>query len=188
MLEWDNQPCSISLAIRDTWTHLTTTFHDIRTPTQTANKKSYLLMQEVQQAGFYQEGTQPSSVTRAITTEIETERGEKLTKQVLQTLSRSDYEQQAYLNCSKMSLVFLHFPPDHIGYMENKPFCMGFERCLGQACPIIAPMVGRYFGRNRKRLDTYEINLSADTLPGRGHRSLQDQLKHLILYLHLQRS
>ena len=45
MLERDNQPRSIASAIRDTWTHLTTTFHDIRTPTQTANEKSYLLMQ-----------------------------------------------------------------------------------------------------------------------------------------------
>jgi hypothetical protein len=86
MLENDNRPHSIASAIRYTWTHLTTTFHDIRTPTQTASKKSLLLMQEVQQAGFYQEGTQPSSVTRAITTEIETASGEQLTKQVQQAL------------------------------------------------------------------------------------------------------
>ena len=45
MLERDKQPRSFASAIRDTWTHLTTTFHDIRTPTQTANEKSYLLMQ-----------------------------------------------------------------------------------------------------------------------------------------------
>ena len=85
MLERDNQPRSIALAIRDTWTHLTTTLHDIRTPTQTAKEKSYLLMQEVQEAGFYQEGTQPSSVTRAITTEIETASGEQIKKRILPT-------------------------------------------------------------------------------------------------------
>ena len=58
---------------------------------------------------------------------------------------------------------------------------MGFARYLGQACPIIAPMVGRYFGRNGKRLDKYGMNLSADTLPGRGHRALHDKLKHMMV-------
>ena len=58
---------------------------------------------------------------------------------------------------------------------------MGFAGYLGQACPIIAPMVGRYSGRNGKRLDMYGMNLSADTLPGQGHRALHDQLKHMMV-------
>ena len=108
-------------------------------------------------------------MTRAITKGIETARGAQLTKEVIQTLQLGDYEQQVYLNCTKMSLVFLHSPPDHVGYMGNEPFHMGFARYLGQACPIIALMVGRYFGRNGNRLDKYGMNLSADTLPGHGH-------------------
>ena len=62
-------------------------------------------------------------------------------------------------------MVFLHLPPDHIGYMENEPFHMVFVRYLGKACPIIAPMVGRYFGRNRKRLESM-FSLVYNSLPG----------------------
>ena len=80
-----------------------------------------------------------------------------------------------------MSLVFLHLPPDHVGCIENDPFRMRFARYPGQAFPIIAPMVGRYFGRKGKRLDKYGMNLSADAKPGRGHQSLHDQLLHMMV-------
>ena len=59
-------------------------------------------------------------VTRAITTEIETARGKQLTKRIVETLPKEDFERQAYLNCGRMSYVFLHSPPDHVGYMENE--------------------------------------------------------------------
>ena len=48
-------------------------------------------MQDVEQASFYQEGTQPSLATRAITKEIETARGEQLKNQVIQMLQQGDY-------------------------------------------------------------------------------------------------
>jgi hypothetical protein len=126
---------------------LTKTFQDIRSQTQTDQERSYLLTQEVEQAGFRHDGTQPSSVTRAITTEIETARGKQLRKQIVETLPKEDFERQAYLNCGRMSYVFLHSPPDHVGYMENETLRMGFARYLGQPCPVMAPMVGRYFGK-----------------------------------------
>jgi len=97
MLGRDNQPRGIALAIRETWSQLTTTFQDIRIPTPDADRsrRSYLLTQEINQAGFCHEGTQPKSVTRAITTEIETARGKQLTKRLVETLPKEDFERQA---------------------------------------------------------------------------------------------
>jgi hypothetical protein len=45
--------------------------------------------------------------------------------------------------------------PDHVGYMENETLWMGFARYLGQPCPVMAPMVGRYFGQMGQQLDKY---------------------------------
>ena len=100
-------------------------------------------------------------VTRAITTEMETVRGKQLTKRIVETLPKEDFERQAYLNCDRMSYVFLHSPPDHVGYMENETLRMGFARYLGQPCPVIAQMVGRYFGQRGQQLDKYGRNLAA---------------------------
>jgi hypothetical protein len=99
MLGRDDQPQGVASAIRETWSQLTKTFQDIRIPTQTDQERSYLLTQEVKQAGFHHDETQPSSVTRAITTEIETARGKQLRKQIIETLPKEDFERQAYLNC-----------------------------------------------------------------------------------------
>ena len=181
MLGRDNQPRGVASAIRETWSHLTTTFQNIRIPTQTDQERSYLLTQDINQAGFYHDGRQPKSVTRAITTEIETARGKQLTKRIVETLPKEDFERQAYLNCDRMSYVFLHSPPDHVGYMENETLRMGFARYLGQPCPIIAPLVGRYFGQRGQLLDKYGRNLAAAALPGQGHRALHNAIQHLMV-------
>ena len=76
------------------------------------------------------------------------------------------------------TIVFLHSPPDHVGYMENETLRMGFARYLGQPCPIIAPLVGRYFGQRGQLLDKYGRNLAAAALPGQGHRALHNAIQH----------
>ena len=120
-------------------------------------------------------------VTRAITTEMETVRGKQLTKRIVETLPKEDFERQAYLNCDRMSYVFLHSPPDHVGYMENETLRMGFARYLGQPCPVIAQMVGRYFGQRGQQLDKYGRNLAAASLPGQGHRALHNAIQHMMV-------
>jgi len=120
-------------------------------------------------------------VTRAITTEIKTARGKLLTKQIVATLPKEDFERQAYLNCDRMSYVSLHSQPDHVGYMENETLRMGFARYLGQPCPVIASMVGRYFGQRGQQIDKYGRNLAAASLPGQGHRALHNAIQHLMV-------
>ena len=60
-------------------------------------------------------------MTRAITKEIETDRAEQLKKRAIQPpRPRGDFEGIAFLNITSMSSVFLHSPPDHLGFMEMK--------------------------------------------------------------------
>ena len=80
-----------------------------------------------------------------------------------------------------MSYVFLHSPPDHVGYMENETLRMGFARYLGQPCPVMAPMVGRYFGKTGQQLDKYGRNLAAANLPGQGHRTLHNAIQDMMV-------
>ena len=47
-----------------------------------------------------------------------------------------------------MSAAFLTSPPDAIGYLGDNVFQVSTATYLGQSCPIIAPVVGRFFGRN----------------------------------------
>ena len=65
--------------------------------------------------------------------------------------------------------------------MYRSTLRMGFTRYLGQPCPIIAPLVGRYFGRRGQQLDKYGSNLAAAALPGQGHRALHNAIQHMMV-------
>jgi hypothetical protein len=76
-----------------------------------------------------------------------------------------------------MSATFLLSPPDQLGYMEDEVFQVGIATYLGQPCPLMAPVTGRYFGKCGKQLDWYGANLAAASLPGQGHCSLHNKLQ-----------
>ena len=67
---------------------------------------------------------------------------------VASSLNRSDYEKWLWDRCTKMSAAFLTSPPDAIGYLGDNVFQVSITMYLCQPCPIIAPVVGRFFGRN----------------------------------------
>ena len=71
-------------------------------------------------------------------------------------------------------------PPDHFGYIEDPTFQVATASYLGQACPLMAPVVGRYFGKKGQKLDKYGANLAAASLPGQGHKTLHNQLQSLL--------
>ena len=79
-----------------------------------------------------------------------------------------------------MSAVFLQSLPDRIGYMGDNTFQVAMTTYLGQPCPIIAPLVGRYFGKKGTKVNKYEANLAATALPGQGHNVLHNQLQSLL--------
>ncbi|EJK58418.1 hypothetical protein THAOC_21458 [Thalassiosira oceanica] len=79
-----------------------------------------------------------------------------------------------------MSAVFLHSPPDPLGHIGDQEFQVAFAAFLGQACPITAPLAGRYFGKKGAVLDVYGANLAAASLPGQGHRRLHNMLQALL--------
>ncbi len=51
---------------------------------------------------------------------------------------------------------------------------------LGQPCPYMEPLAGRFFGRDGRRLDKYGANLSAASLPGQGHRTSHNKLQSIL--------
>ena len=69
-----------------------------------------------------------------------------------------------------MSTVLLLSPPDQFGYFEDRIFQLTFATYLGLPCPMMAPVVGRYFEKNGVQLDKYGANLALAMLPGQGHR------------------
>ena len=104
--------------------------------------------------------------------ELEGEREASLDLFVKASLTRTDYERWSWEGCTKMSSVWLHSPPDQFGYIEDLLFGVMFATYLGQPCPAIAPVVGRFFGNNGARVDAYGANLPATALPGRGWSAL----------------
>ena len=58
---------------------------------------------------------------------------------------------------------------------------MAITTYLGLPCPVMAPLVGRFFGKNGNVLDEFGANLAAATLPGGGHRHLHNRLVSLTM-------
>jgi hypothetical protein len=139
-----------------------------------------LLTQDVDRAGFYPSGTIAPSVTHAVTMELEKARAASLGVRITTALDNDQYERWSWEACSKMSSQPLLSPPDQFGYMEDPVFQVMIVTYLGQPCPIMAPLVGRYFGKNGAQLDRFGANLASSPLPGRGHRLLHNQVQSLL--------
>ena len=76
--------------------------------------------------------------------------------------------------------MFLTSPPDRIGYLGDNVFQVIVATYLGQPCPMIAPLVGRFFGKKREQADKYGVNLAAAALTGQGHSILHNRLQSLV--------
>ena len=100
--------------------------------------------------------------------ELESARSKRLGKRIEEELERTDYERWAWEGWAKMSTEFLLSPPDSLGYMEDPIVQVAFTTYLGQPCPLIAPVAGRYFGKTGTVLDQYGANLASAALPGQG--------------------
>ena len=79
-----------------------------------------------------------------------------------------------------MSSTWLHSPPNHFRYIEDPVFQVIIATFLGQPCPEILPVVGRFFGKNGAQVDTYGANLAVASLPGQGHRVLHNKLQSIV--------
>ena len=95
-------------------------------------------------------------------------------------LARGDYELWSRTVWTAMSAEFLHAPPDAFGFLEDTIFQVVLATFLRQPCPVMAPLVGHFFGKNGEKLDKFGANLGATTLPGQGHWVLHNLLQSLI--------
>ena len=130
------------------------------------NTSKYLITQAVTRAGFYEDGPMEISVTKAVTIKLETQRSMRLGTIVEILLDRDEYEYNklSWDGRIMMSAVLLQSPPDSIGYMGDNIFQIAMTTYLGQPCPIMAPVVGRYFGKKGAQVDRYGANLAAVSL------------------------
>ena len=76
-----------------------------------------------------------------------------------------------------MNAVWLHFTLDHFGYTKDPVFQIIMSSYLGQPCPAITPVFGRFFGNKGETVNRYRVNLAAAALPGQGHRVLHNKLQ-----------
>ena len=176
----NNTSSNIACGLQHAWSQLTSSFQEAAEPQQ-LHDENCLLNQDTPNAGFYKDGSIAKSVTKAITNELEKARSDKLSKSIAESLNKDNYERWSHTACDRTSSVFLHSPPDQYGYMEDEVFQVALATYLGQPCPIMAPLVGRYFGKKGKQLDKYGANLAAAPLPGQGHSALHNHLQSLIM-------
>jgi len=99
---------------------------------------------------------------------------------ITSTLPRNSYARWAWEGWGQTSAMFLQSPPDELGHLGDNEFPVAFATYLGQACPAVAPLVGRYFGKKGTVLDEFGANLAAASLPGQGHRRLHNLLQGLL--------
>ena len=155
------------------WSHLQLNFQEVSSRKQ-ALDASLLLNQDITRAGFGAgfgaDSTVAPSVTNVITIkELERSWRDHLDQQIETSLDRGDCEKWSWDACTWGSLIFLHLPPDQFGYIEDPIFQVAWTTDLGQACPLLAPVVGRYFAKKGEVLDKYGTNLALAPLLGAGH-------------------
>ena len=63
--------------------------------------------------------------------------------------------------------------------MEDPVFQVVITPYLKQLCPLmgIASVLGRLFGKNGTKLETYGVKFAVVALPGQGHSTLLNQLQ-----------
>ena len=57
--------------------------------------------------------------------------------------------------------MFLLSPPDCLDYVKRPLFQVAVATYLGQPCPLMAPLVRKFFGKSGSQLDKYGANLAA---------------------------
>jgi hypothetical protein len=97
-------------------------------------------------------------------------------------LNPGKYEHWAWEVWAKMSATFLLSPLDQLGYVEDEVFQVDIATYLGQPCPLMAPVMGCYFGKRGKQLNWSCVNLAAASLPGHRHHSLNNKLQNHLGY------
>ena len=178
-LNTSDESGNLVCGLRHAWSQLQSNYQDVATNDELSNPK-LLLTQELARAGFYEDGSVAKSVTNALTIELEGSRSRSLGNWIADRLDRKSYERWSWEAWRKSSAVFLHSPPDQFGYIEDQIFPVAVAQYLGQPCPMMAPVVGRFFGKDGQVLDEYGANLAAASLPGQGHRALHNTLQSIL--------
>jgi hypothetical protein len=135
------------LSKQHTWTHFQNNFQAVATPTQpTIDASMHLLTQDISRAGTYHDWSTAKLVTISITIELEIACMTTLRYRIKELHPWGHNECNAWESWQRTTAIPFHSPLDNIRYQENDCFHMTIARYLGQPCPIIALLVGQYFG------------------------------------------
>lgn len=136
-------------------------------------------MQTVERAGFTKSCLIKGSATKPLTQDLEKARMDELGAHISGTLGRNAYKKWSWGVSNKSSALFLHSPPDEYELMEDPVFMHVITVYLGQPCPLVSPLAGRYFGRHGTIINEYGANISSAPLPGQRWRTIHNRIEAL---------
>ena len=141
MLSGTGKDGNIAVGFRLVWTQIKIHFQAIATA-HDATDESFLLAQPLDRAGFHKDGSQPKSVTHAVTMELEERRAHDLDVRLCNNLLREAHERWSWEANTSLSGAFLLSPPNQLGFIEDPVFQVALTTYLGQSCPLMGPLVG----------------------------------------------
>ncbi|EJK78115.1 hypothetical protein THAOC_00002 [Thalassiosira oceanica] len=175
----DNSNGDIATGLRQASSQMKTNFEEVAIDGM-YDQDSCLVLQDVTRFGFNSDGTRPTSVTHALTVQLETMEFRWLLQQV-RALPTSRFDRWAFECCDVFSQQVMLAAPDAMGHMGNEAFVIAVTRYFGQSSYITRSMAGLYFGKKGEQVNENATNLCCAHLPGGGFRILHDQVKTLII-------
>jgi len=107
--------------------------------------ETHLIKNTISKAGFEPNCKIPStSVTKAITIEIETMRSQILKKKLgtfVATSNITPHERLVYLQTDSFSSQFITYLPDMLGIISDSVFIGSFHQFLGLPSPVMQPFM-----------------------------------------------
>ena len=95
-------------------------------------------------------------------------------------LNKMDPLRWAFETATSNSYNWMRAPPDPLGYIPNNVYTTVWAMYLGVPVPALEPYRNYYFGKEGLQVDAHGNNLSSAALPGKGFRTLHDELELLI--------
>ncbi|KAL9183104.1 hypothetical protein ACHAXT_004891 [Thalassiosira profunda] len=177
LLSSSNQSGNLVSGLRQTWSHLSSSFQGVATRSSWRDE-SLLLNQDIGRG--HPRGRSSPAIGDLRCHSGWNGRARHLGERIAAERNRRHFERWSWDGWSKLGSQFIISPPDHFGFIGNRLFPAVFTSYLGQPCPLVAPIVGRYFGLDGTEVDRWGANLAAASLPGYGWRRLHNHIQSIV--------
>ena len=168
--------------LRYAWTQLNNNVQGAGGSIDELKGKRCLLGVDEDTMGFYNDGTQPESVTNQLTMELESFRAKKAAGEA-KKMDKNDPTRWAFEGQKQGRAEWLYGPIDDIGYIPNDLYPSIWAQHLGVPDPAFAGFEDFYYGTKGEKVDAYGNNLAAAALPGKGFKRFHNDLQYLLSQL-----